>query len=205
MIVTYLGKQFVKIQKGDYVIALNPISKDSSFSAKSKFGSNLAMSTTNHPNFNGFEMVSYGENKPFVIDGPGDYEVKDIFIKGTETKTVIEKKEYINTVYSFNLEGISVCMLGAVSSESISNSFINKIEEPDILFVSLNGLLTPSEAYKIGVRLNAKLIIPMDYDSKSIKTFLKEGGKDDLKPIDKLTIKAKDLSGREGEIVILNN
>ena len=45
----------------------------------------------------------------------------------------------------------------------------------------------------------------MEYDEKNLKAFLKEGGQDNLKAVEKLTIKAKELSGREGEIVVLEN
>ena len=59
MIITYLGKQFFKIQQGDLVIAFNPISKDSKAGvAPSRFGSAMALSTINHPDYNGFDMVS---------------------------------------------------------------------------------------------------------------------------------------------------
>jgi len=50
-----------------------------------------------------------------------------------------------------------------------------------------------------------KIIIPMDYDDKTLKAFLKEGGQDKVTPVDKLTIKAKDIIGREGEIVVLSS
>ena len=38
---------------------------------------------------------------------------------------------------------------------------------------------------------------------RDFKTFLKEAG-EDVKPVDKLTIKRKDLEGKEGEIVVLS-
>ena len=44
----------------------------------------------------------------------------------------------------------------------------------------------------------------MDYDEKTLKMFLKEGGQDNVKSIDKLTIKSKELAGREGEIIVLS-
>jgi len=80
MIITYLGKQFFKIQKGDSIIAINPISKESKSKIKtSRFGSNIALSTVNHPDYNGFDMVSHGDTMPFEISGPGDYEIKNYF------------------------------------------------------------------------------------------------------------------------------
>jgi L-ascorbate metabolism protein UlaG (beta-lactamase superfamily) len=84
---------------------------------------------------------------------------------------------------------------------------LGQIESPDILFVPIgNGeLLNPAEAYKVVVSLEPKIIIPMDYDDKTLKAFLKEGGQEKIVPIEKLTIKAKELIGREGEIIILSS
>lgn len=208
MIITYLGKQFFKIGQGNLVVAFNPISKDSKFKDKaSKFGSDIALSTTNHPDFNGFDMVSHGDNIPLEINGPGDYEIKDIFIKGVMTETKLGSKKYINTIYSLSIEGISLCFLGAISVDKLNSNLRGQIESPDILFVPVGNseLLNPIDAYKLAVTLEPKIIIPMDYDEKSLKAFLKEGGQEKVIPIEKLTIKAKELAGREGEIVVLQD
>jgi len=208
MVITYLGKQFFKIGQGNLIVAFNPISKDSKFSSlASRFGSDIALSTINHPDYNGFDMVSHGETVPFEINGPGDYEIKDIFIKGIMTNTELSGKKYINTIYSLSIENISLCFLGAISDEKLSPSVREQIESPDILFVPIgnNELLSPIEAYKLAVTLEPKIIIPMDYDEKTLKAFLKEAGQEKVAPIEKLTIKEKELAGREGEIIVLSN
>ncbi|HUC88529.1 MAG TPA: MBL fold metallo-hydrolase [Candidatus Paceibacterota bacterium] len=208
MIITYLGKQFFKIQQGDLVLAFNPISKDSKSGAKpSRFGSTIALSTANHPDYNGFDMVSHGETIPFEVRGPGDYEIKDIFIKGIMTETMLDGKKYINTIYSLSVDNISLCFLGAVSNKiKLDSNVLEEIGSPDILFVPIgnNELLAPSEAYKLAVSIEPKIIIPMDYDEKTLKAFLKEGGQEKIAPIEKLSIKSKELIGREGEIVVLS-
>jgi hypothetical protein len=208
MIITYLGKQFFKIGQGSLTVAFNPISKESKFSSMaSHFGSDIALSTINHPDYNGFDNVSHGDTIPFEIKGPGDYEIKDIFIKGVMTETTLGGKKYINTIYSLSIENISLCFLGAVSDDKLSSAVRSQIESPDILFVPIgnNELLGPSEAYKLAVTLEPKIIIPMDYDEKTLKAFLKEAGQEKIVPIEKLTIKAKELIGREGEIVVLSS
>lgn len=207
MIINYLGKQFFKISLGDLTVAFNPISKDSKSSIKpSRFGSDIALSTINHPDYNGFEMVSHGETSPLHIKGPGDYEIKDIFIKGIMTEATLDKKKYINTIYTLSIDNISICFLGVINKEKVETSIVDEIESPDILFVPIGNdeLLTPAEAYKLAVKLEAKIIIPMDYDDKTLKAFLKEGGQESVKSVDKLTIKPKDIVGREGEIVVLS-
>lgn len=208
MIITYLGKQFFKIQQGDLVLAFNPISKDSKSSAKaSRFGSAIALSTTNYPDFNGFDMVSHGETVPFEVKGPGDYEIKDVFIKGILTESTLSGKKYINTIYTLAIENISLCFLGCVSEGKLSADVRGQIDSPDILFVPVGNeeLLTASEAYKLAVSLEPKVIIPMDYDDKSLKAFLKEAGQEKVASLDKLTIKAKELVGREGEVIVLSS
>lgn len=208
MIITYLGKQFFKIGQGSLTLAFNPISKDSKFVAlASRFGSDIALSTINHPDYNGFDMVSHGDIVPFEINGPGDYEIKDVFIKGVMTNTELSGKKYINTIYSLTIENISICFLGCMSQNKISTEISEEIGSPDILFVPIgnNDLLSPIEAYKLAVTLEPKIIIPMDYDSLTLKAFLKEAGQEKIAPIEKLTIKAKELIGREGEIVVLSS
>lgn len=207
MIINYFGKQFFKIVLGDLTVAFNPISKDSKIKSKgARFGSNIALSTINHPDYNGFDMVTHGDTTPFKISSPGDYEIRDIFIKGIMTEATLNNKKYINTIYTLSIDNISLCFLGVVNKDKMSTEVLEEIESPDVLFVPIGNddLLNPSEAYKLAVKLEPKIIIPMDYDSKTLKAFLKEGGQEETKEIDKLTIKPKDIIGREGEIVVLS-
>lgn len=208
MIITYLGKQFFKIQQGNLVVAVNPISKDSKNEFKGvRFGSDIALSSINHSDYNGFDMVTHGDNIPFEVKGPGDYEIKDVFIKGIMTEATLDSKKYINTIYSLSIDNISICFLGCMSNNKLNAETRGAIGDPDILFVPIGNhdLLDPAEAYKLAVSLEPKIIIPMDYDEKTLKAFLKEGGQDKVVSIDKLTIKAKELIGREGEIVVLSS
>lgn len=209
MIITYLGKQCFKITLGDLTVAINPIGKDSKSGVKiSRFGANIALSTTNHPDYNGLENVSHGDTVPFEINGPGDYEIKDIFIKGVRAEANIDGKTYINTIYSFSMDGISMCFLGPINSDKISTESREKIESPDIVFVPICGEFTlgPAEAYKLATSFDAKVIIPMDFEKgdKNIKAFLKEGGQEGEKSMDKLTIKPKDIVEKENHIIVLD-
>lgn len=208
MIITYLGKQFFKIQLGELTIGINPISKDSKSGIKvNRFGANMALSTTNHADYNGFENLSHGETAPFQISGPGDYEIKDIFIKGVRANAEIDGNKYINTIYSFSVDGMSICFLGPINNEKISVESREKMESADIIFVPISGedTLGPSEAYKLATSFDPSIIIPMDFEKndKNIKAFLKEGGQEGQKGIDKLTIKSKDLIGKESHIIVI--
>lgn len=204
MVITYLGKQFFKLQLGDTVIAFNPIGKDSKLKG-SRFGADIALITTNHPDYNGAEQVSFGEKQPFIARGPGEYEVKDIPIKGIPSESMVGGEKRRNTIYTLSMDKMTVCFLGALSNkEKVERGS----EAVDILFVPIGGkgVLSPAEAYQVAVSFEPKVIIPMDYEegSEELKKFLKEGGAQKVEPMDKFTVKAKDIEGKEGEIVLLS-
>src|SRR6185369_793877 len=112
MIITYFGKQFFKIQQGEIVLSFNPVSKSSKSGINAHFGADIALVTTNHPDYNGLEQLSHGERSPFSVVGPGDYEVKKIFIKGILSEAQISGKKYINTIYSLAVDNINIVFLG---------------------------------------------------------------------------------------------
>lgn len=205
MIITYFGKQFFKIQKGEMVLSFNPVSKNSKTGITGKFGADIALVTTNHPDYNGIDQLSHGDRSPFVVSGPGDYEIKETFIKGLLSKASLGGKDYINTIYTLSVDNISMVFLGALSDVEISKEAREEINSPDILFVPVGGqgLLDAKSASKLAASLEPKLIIPMDYDSTSLKAFLKESGDEKAEVVDKLTLKAKDLEHKEGEVIVL--
>jgi L-ascorbate metabolism protein UlaG (beta-lactamase superfamily) len=211
MIITYFGKQFFKIQQGDMVLAFNPVSKSSKTGISAHFGTDIALVTTNHPDYNGVEQLSHGEREPFIIAGPGDYEVKEIFIKGVLSLASIGGKKYINTVYVFSLDDVNIAFMGALADVEFSKESREAINSPDILFVPVGGLSTQAgkgmldakAAAKLASSLESKLVIPMDYDESSLKAFLKEFGEEKAEVVDKLTLKKKDLDNKEGEVVVL--
>ena len=209
MIITYQGVEFFKVQFGDTILAFNPISKESKHKA-SRFFADVSLVSANHPDFNGSENLSYNGKDPLVISGPGEYETKGVFIKGFQSKTNYGGKERINTVYIVVLEGMTLCFLGALADEKLSPEFMEAIEDIDILFLPIggDGVLDANKANKIAVALEPRIIIPMHYGdvgvANALKTFLKEASEEDVKPIDKLTIKKKDLDGKEGDVVILS-
>jgi len=205
MIITYFGKQFFKIQQGEMVLAFNPVSKSSKTDISAHFGTDIALITTNHPDYNGIEQLSHGEREPFVVSGPGDYEVKEIFIKGALSDAVMAGKKYINTMYMFSLDNINIAFLGALSDSELSKESREALNSPDILFIPVGGkgLLDAKGAAKLASSLEPKLIIPMDYDESTLKAFLKELGEEKAEMVDKLTIKRKDLDNKEGEVIVL--
>ncbi|MEK7606141.1 MAG: MBL fold metallo-hydrolase [Patescibacteria group bacterium] len=205
MIITYNTLESFKVQFGDTVLAFNPVSKKSKLPASS-FGADIALVTLDHPDMNGVETVSRGDKEPFVIQGPGEYEFAEVYVRGFASESVYGGEEKINTVYVVTLEEMRLCFLGALSNPQLSPETLEEIGDIDILFLPVGNedVLTPTQAGKIAVSFEPHLIIPMHYTKETLKAFLKEEGESDIKPVDKLTIRKKDVIDKEGDIVVLD-
>lgn len=203
MIITHHGGQCFKVSFGDTTLAFDPISKQSKLSV-AKFGSDIAFISLNHPDFNGVDQVTHGSKEPFVVQGPGEYEFGNVTARGYGVKTIYEGVERYNTIYQVRLEEINMVFLGALGTSEIEPKILGEFGDIDILFLPIGGgdVLDVPPATKLAVKLEAKLIIPMHYDQTSLKAFLKEIGVDSKTPVDKLTIKKKDVSIMEGEVVV---
>lgn len=204
MIITYHGGECFKVSFGDTTIAFNPISKKSKLSPV-KFGADVAFMTLNHPDFNGVDEMSFGSKKAFVVDGPGEYEIGEVIARGFGVETMYEGVKRFNTIYQVSFENINIVFLGALGSDVIDPKILGELDDIDILFVPVGGgdVLDVPAASKLATKLEAKCIIPMHYTDTALKAFLKEEGADDVKPIEKLTIKKKDFAEMEGAVVVL--
>ncbi len=144
------------------------------------------------------------DSDTFIIDGPGEYEVKNINISG------IGDDESI--IYNIEIDNIKAVHFGFLKKEP-NNEKLELIGSPDIVFAPVGGLkdelFDAEAAMKLINKMEPKIAIPMLYDIKGLKTkraplsvFLKESEAKES-PISKLTIKKKDLIEEETKIVIL--
>lgn len=213
MIISHHGAEFIKIVFGDTTLAFNPPSKESNIKAP-RFGADIAFQTLNHPDMNGGAELSRGDKEPFVIHGPGEYEVGGVFSIGIPSVSNYDSKtNRINTVYALQFEGMNILFAGALNEKKLDSSALEDIDSVDILFVPIGGegVLDAAGALSLANALEANVIIPIHYEDISgvkakdtLKTFLKEAGQEDAEVMDKFTIKKKDLAGYKGKVVVLS-
>ncbi len=211
MVITHHGGQCFKVTLGDLTIVFDPIAKAGSLPSV-RFGADIALVSRNHPDMNGIEEVTYGDKVPFAVTGPGEYERAGVVIQGflSHSSYGLEKgqESAVNTVYSVELEDMMLVHLGALADASLSSEARESIDEIDVLFVPVggDGVLTSAKAHELAVSLEPKIIIPMHWSGigapKSLEAFLKEAG-NGSETVDKLTLKKKDLIGRDGSILVI--
>lgn len=199
MVITYLGNSYFKLTLGDLTIAINPPDKSTK---PSRFGADIALVTTNIKSCNDPETVTLGGKEPFVVDGPGSYEVRGLLFTGASSETFVGANRHINTVYGFELDGIKIAFFGMVNDEKALSTEAKEIaSNADMLFIPV--LDDPALAYKTATSYEPNIIIPYEYTDATLARFLKEGGQEKTSPEDKATLKRRDLDGKEGQILVL--
>ncbi len=152
---------------------------------------------------------SLGNDALFVINGPGEYEIKGINILGiTDPST---SSGQANTLYNIEMDGIKIAHLGFLSKD-LDSEKISLLDDLDIVLIPVGGndVLDAEAAMKLINKIEPSIAIPMLYDIKGLKTkraplaaFLKESEAKEP-PQQKLTIKKKDIIEEETKIVILD-
>ena len=170
----------------------------------------LLLITHNHEDHNNASAV---KDNPFIIEGPGEYEVKDVFVKGFFASHGQKDKKDLGriTVYIIEAEGIKICHLGDFSQKELLPEQLDIVGDVDILMIPVGGKYTidGGEAQKIANQIEPKIIIPMHYkipglkvDIDGVSEFLKAMGQEDLPLEDCLKIK-KDGLPSETKIILL--
>ena len=169
-----------------------------------------------HYDHNNVKAVSgpSSDKEPFLINGPGEYEIENIFIQGIFSwhDNCQGRERGENTIYTIEAEDIRLCHLGDLGQRELTEEQLEKIGEVDILMIPVGGVYTigASQASKIISQIEPRLIIPMHYYIPRLKIkldpldkFLKNFGLRSVEPVKKLSVKKKDLSDQEAKIVVM--
>ena len=157
------------------------------------------------------------KGEPFVIDGPGEYEVKGVFVQGINAfhDDAQGKERGLITLYTIETEDMRFCHLGDLGQKELTDEQVELIGRVDVLMMPVGGKYTidASCATKIIGQIDPKIVIPMHYalpklavDLDGVEKFLKAIGKTNLEAQDKLTVKASTLpKDNDMQIVVLKN
>ena len=222
MNITWYGQTCFRIntqrnKNGIVNILIDPLDKEGGFRSP-KLEADIFLSS------NGSEIkgkkLSPANDSYFSIIGPGEYDIKGVYIQGLSAKTRVlvprsERAEEKKTViYTIESEKIKICHLGRLGGGELPPDQVEKIGEVDILMVPIGGneTINAEEALKIMSQIEPKIIIPMYYQIPKLKVklgslneFLKLLGIKSLPPLAKLSIKKKDISKEEAKIIVLES
>ena len=139
-----------------------------------------------------------------MVDGPGEYEVGDFYIKGFLTKTKTDR-DYLNTFYLVNFDDMTIAVSGYIESKDcLTTEAQDAITDIHVLVQTIGGReeVNAHDAWSFAKSLEPHIIIPVGGDKKDLETFIKEGGSN-AEEMDKLTIKKKDAELKASAIIVL--
>jgi L-ascorbate metabolism protein UlaG (beta-lactamase superfamily) len=148
-----------------------------------------------------------------IIEGPGEYEMHDVFVTGGRTYQDDAKgaEAGYNTTYVIEVEGIKIGHLGNIG-HSLTETQAEELEDLDVLLVPTGSEtgLSYDKAVEIVTELSPKVVIPMRYATPigdrslgNLQEFCKKLGVEVPEAEDKLTVKSSDL-GETTRLVVLN-
>lgn len=154
-------------------------------------------------------------SESFVVNMPGEYEIKGLSIQGIPAQLHVDKPEdpKLGVMYAVQHNDVRALITGNIDPE-LSDTQVESIGEVNILVIPVGGkglTLDANAAAKLVSQFEPQYIIPVHYDDgvtkypvpqDKLETFLQEVGVESPESKAKLKVTAKNLE-QEAEVVVL--
>ncbi len=212
MEITWYGLSCFRLREGGVTVVCDPFDKSVGLTLP-RIRADIVTVSHDQPGHNAVSRVT---GEPKVISGPGEYEVKNVFVTGLTTyhKNGGAARPERNIAYFFDFDGFIVGHLGDLGQVP-SQTQVEEVGDIDVLFVPVGGgdVLEASRAAEVIGLLEPRILIPMHYQHPGldpelaakldpVEKFLKELGITDPERLESLKITKSSLP-EETQIMIL--
>jgi len=210
MEITWYGHACFRLRDKGATVVTDPYDQSIGYTLP-KIHADIVTVSHNHADHN---CVSGIKGAPKVVDGPGEYEIKGVFITGIATFHDRKKgaQRGRNTVFLLEFNGLTICHLGDLGHVP-TQAQVEALSDVDVLLIPVGGVSTigaPQAAEVISL-LEPKIVIPMHYKTKaltlklaSVNRFLQEMGLKKLAAQESLRVATSTLP-EETQIVLLDH
>lgn len=211
MVITWLGQSCFKLQSGDLTAVIDPFSKDIGLTPP-RFRADIVLVTHDHYDHSNAESLT---GEPFLVKGPGEFEVKGAYIHGIQTfhDNSQGSMRGLNTIYKIEIEDLRILHLGDFGEDKLREETLDQIGDVDILMIPVGGKYTidGEKAAEVAKQIEARFVIPMHYKIPGLKIgldgpeqFLKEMGAAKASTQEKFVVKKKDVGEEDKtEVIVL--
>lgn len=209
MEITWYGQSCFRLRDRLATVITDPYDKGIGYTLP-RVRADIVTVSHDHPDHNYVKGV---KGEPKIIVGPGEYEVRGVFITGIPTFHDRKKgaSRGRNTVFLFDFEGLTVCHLGDLGHVP-TQSQVEALSDIDVLLVPVGAVSTinAAQAAEVISLLEPRLVIPMHYKTKalevkldSVSKFLKEMGLSKLATQESLKVTKSSLPD-ETQVMLLD-
>jgi L-ascorbate metabolism protein UlaG (beta-lactamase superfamily) len=210
MDITWFGHSCFRLSDRGVTIVTDPPSDDMGYD-RPRIRADVVTISHEHPGHN--NRIGF-RGGPKFFDGPGEYEVKDVFITGIATYHDARRgaSRGLNTVFLFEFDGVTICHLGDLGHVP-TQSQVEALSSVDVLLIPVGSLHTidPSKATEVISLIEPRLVVPMHYKTKiekaklqTVSKFLKEMGLSPMPAQPELKVIKSSLP-TETQVVVLDH
>jgi len=209
MEITWYGQSCFRLRDRLATVITDPYDKGIGYTLP-RVRADIVTVSHDHPDHNYVRGV---KGEPKIIDSPGEYEVRGVFITGIATFHDRKKgaSRGRNTVFLFDFEGLTVCHLGDLGHVP-TRSQVEALSDIDVLLIPVGSgsTINAAQAAEVISLLEPRLVIPMHYKTKVLKVkldpvskFLKEMGLSKLATQESLKV-TKSTLPEETQVLLLD-
>lgn len=216
MDITYLGHASFKIRGKGATVVTDPFSEEMIGLKFTKHtAADIVTVSHEHEDHNAVSLV---EGQPFLIRGPGEYEVKGVGVVGIQTFHDADRgsKRGKNTMYRIEIDGVTIVHAGDLG-HMLTDDDLEHVGSVSILLIPVGGFYTidAKQAASLVHEIDPSIVIPMHYGRPElnqkafghlapVSVFLNEMGKQSVLPQARLST-TKDKLPEEMQVVVLQS
>ncbi|HEX3721982.1 MAG TPA: MBL fold metallo-hydrolase [Nitrolancea sp.] len=206
--ITWLGHSCFRIRGRDAIVLMDPVSPESGYDMRQP-SADIVTVSHHHKNHAALDLVKPGF---MAITGPGEYEIREIFLSGIATFHDDERGKRLgkNTIFLVEIEDLIFCHAGDLG-HALTEEQSESLSSVDVLILPVGGgpTLDATAAAELIGQIEPSVVIPMqfrtdrgDFDRDPLDPFLKKFGIGDIEVKDRVNLKKSDLS-ETIEVVVL--
>jgi L-ascorbate metabolism protein UlaG (beta-lactamase superfamily) len=179
--ITWYGLSCFRLREGGVTVICDPYDKKATGLTLPRLKADIVTVSHDRPGHNNVTAIS---GDPKVLNGPGEYEVKNVSITGLTTYHKANGNELAerNVAYFFDFEGFTVGHLGDLGQIPQQRQ-VEDLGEIDVLLVPVSGdnTLDAARITEVISLLEPKIVVPMHYRHAGLSNELMAS----LDPVDK--------------------
>ncbi len=163
MQISWLGLSCFEIRtttaNGEVTVAVDPYGNETGLRFPRTLEADIACVSHDDTDANNLSAVG---GTPFVVDMPGEFEVKDVFVYASKVDGTL--------LFRIESEGVRVGHLGALN-RALTNKELEALGAIDVLMIPVGGgrVLTPKLAAEVISQVEPRVVIPMTHAIPNVK------------------------------------